>query len=68
MNTARRTEKMHLGAFFHATGHHVAAWMHPEAQIDAGTNFRHYVALAQTAERGGFDFMFLADFRSAKAG
>jgi FMN-dependent oxidoreductase (nitrilotriacetate monooxygenase family) len=56
-----RTDQMHLGAFFHPTGHHVAAWLHPGSQIDAGTNFRHYVSLAQTAERGKFDFMFLAD-------
>jgi alkanesulfonate monooxygenase len=68
MNAARRSEKMHLGAFFHATGHHVAAWMHPDAQIDAGTNFRHYVSLAQTAERGKLDFMFLADFLSIRKG
>ncbi|TSH93464.1 LLM class flavin-dependent oxidoreductase [Verticiella sediminum] len=52
---------MKLGAFFHPTGHHVASWLHPGAQIDAGTNCRHYVELAQTAERGRFDLMFLAD-------
>ena len=51
---------MKLGAFFHPTGNHVAAWLHPEAQIDAGTNFKHYAKLAQTAERGKFDLMFLA--------
>jgi len=49
---------MKLGAFFHPTGHHVAAWLHPGAQIDAGTNFAHYANLAQTAERGKFDLMF----------
>jgi FMN-dependent oxidoreductase (nitrilotriacetate monooxygenase family) len=56
-----RQGHLKLGAFFHPTGHHVAAWLHPQAQIDAGTNFRHYVELAQLAERGKFDFMFLAD-------
>jgi hypothetical protein len=40
---------MKLGAFFHPTGNHVAAWLHPDAQIDAGTNYRHYADLAQTA-------------------
>ena len=39
--------QMKLGAFFHPTGHHIASWLHPDAQIDAGTNFRHYVELAQ---------------------
>jgi FMN-dependent oxidoreductase (nitrilotriacetate monooxygenase family) len=57
----RRPDQMKLGAFFHPTGHHVAAWLHPDSQIDAGTNFAHYVELAQTAERGKFDLMFLAD-------
>ncbi|MFC7554311.1 hypothetical protein ACFQU7_22045 [Pseudoroseomonas wenyumeiae] len=42
---------MKLGAFFHPTGHHVAAWLHPDAQIDAGTNFRHYARMTQVAER-----------------
>ena len=37
MRDQRRGEMMKLGAFFHPTGNHVAAWLHPEAQIDAGT-------------------------------
>ncbi|WP_155888230.1 MULTISPECIES: LLM class flavin-dependent oxidoreductase [Cupriavidus] len=61
MRSNQRPDQMKLGAFFHPTGHHVAAWMHPGSQIDAGTNFQHYVKLAQTAERGKFDLMFLAD-------
>ncbi len=40
MRTDRRHDQMKLGAFFHPTGNHVAAWLHPDAQIDAGTNFR----------------------------
>lgn len=59
---------MHLGAFFHPTGNHVASWLHPEAQLDAGTNFRHYAQLAQTAERGKFDLMFLADAVAVRGG
>lgn len=50
-----------LGAFLQATGHHVSAWLHPDAQADAGLNFQHYKALAQTAERGKFDLIFVAD-------
>jgi FMN-dependent oxidoreductase (nitrilotriacetate monooxygenase family) len=53
--------QMRLGAFFNPTGHHVASWRHPRAQADAGINFKHYVELAQTAERGKFDMVFLAD-------
>lgn len=50
-----------LGAFLYPTGHHVAAWRHPQAQADAGVNIKHYRELAQTAERGKFDLIFLAD-------
>lgn len=53
--------KLRLGAFIMATGHHIAAWRHPGAQADAGTNIDHYIALAQTAERGLFDQVFVAD-------
>jgi alkanesulfonate monooxygenase SsuD/methylene tetrahydromethanopterin reductase-like flavin-dependent oxidoreductase (luciferase family) len=61
MDKERSGETMKLGAFFHPTGNHVAAWLHPDAQIDAGTNFRHYAEITQTAERGKFDLMFVAD-------
>ncbi len=68
MTHARRPEKMKLGAFFHPTGNHVASWLHPDAQIDAGSNFQHYVELATTAERGMFDLMFLADAVATRDG
>ncbi|UJL34691.1 LLM class flavin-dependent oxidoreductase [Cylindrospermopsis raciborskii Cr2010] len=53
--------RFHLGAFIQATGHHVSAWRHPEAQIDAGLNFLHYWEITRTAERGLLDAVFLAD-------
>jgi len=59
---------MKLGAFFHPTGHHVAAWLHPDAQIDAGTNIQHYLELAKMAERSRFDFIFLADACATRSG
>ena len=52
---------MRLGAFVHETGQHVAAWRHPEAYMRSGTSFAEAVAVAQTAERGKFDLLFLAD-------
>ncbi|MCG6136517.1 MAG: LLM class flavin-dependent oxidoreductase [Nostoc sp. LLA-1] len=55
------TRKFRLGAFVQATGHHISAWRHPDAQIDAGLNFEHYKEITQTAERGLFDAVFLAD-------
>ena len=48
--SARR--QMSLAIHFHPTGHHVAAWLHPRSQIDAGSNAGHYLKMAQTAERG----------------
>lgn len=50
-----------LGAFLMQTGHHIAAWRHPEAQADAGTNFKHYADLARRAEAAKFDAIFFAD-------
>jgi alkanesulfonate monooxygenase SsuD/methylene tetrahydromethanopterin reductase-like flavin-dependent oxidoreductase (luciferase family) len=60
--------RLKLGAFFHPTGHHVAAWLAEGSQIDAGTNFEHYVRLAQTAERAKFDLVFLADAIATRDG
>jgi FMN-dependent oxidoreductase (nitrilotriacetate monooxygenase family) len=56
-----KDKTLRLGAFIMATGHHVAAWRHPAAQADAGHNIDHYRELAQTAERGLFDLVFVAD-------
>jgi alkanesulfonate monooxygenase len=53
--------RMRLGAYYNPTGHHVASWRHPRAQVDAHINLKHYVEIAQTAERAKFDMIFLAD-------
>ena len=58
---AAQPRRLRLGAFLQATGHHVAAWLHPDTQADAGLNLEHYKGLAQTAERGKFDLVFVAD-------
>lgn len=52
---------MHLGAFLYATGHHVAAWRHPEANPRSGFDFPHYLELARRCEAAYFDFIFLED-------
>jgi alkanesulfonate monooxygenase len=52
---------MRLAAYFNPTGHHVASWRHPRAQVDAHVNFRHYIEIAQSAERAKLDMIFLAD-------
>jgi len=65
VNTQRM---MKIGGLFHPTGNHVAAWMHPDSQIDAGSNFQHYVKLAKTAEAARFDLLFLADAAAVRGG
>lgn len=57
----RSSRQIKLGAFLMQTGHHIAAWRHPDAQADAPVNFRHYAELARRAEAAKFDAIFLAD-------
>jgi alkanesulfonate monooxygenase len=59
MDAKRRMLK--LGAFLPAPGHHIAAWRHPNTRPDGGLDFHYYRGLAQTAERGKFDLIFLSD-------
>lgn len=66
MSQAQRQLK--LGAFLMPTGHHVAAWRHPEVPADAGLDFAHYKYLAQTAEAAKFDTLFIADSVAAATG
>src|SRR5262249_56234176 len=47
--------------FNHRRGHHEAAWRHPGASPLALTEIRYYQDLAQRAEAGLFDSIFLAD-------
>ncbi|MCX8279678.1 LLM class flavin-dependent oxidoreductase [Phyllobacterium sp. 0TCS1.6C] len=54
-------EQMKLGAFLMAGGHHIAAWRHPAAVADAGTDIDHFIALARIAEAAKFDMIFVED-------
>ncbi|BAP42851.1 xenobiotic compound monooxygenase subunit A [Pseudomonas sp. StFLB209] len=66
MNKPARQLK--LGAFLMATGHHVAAWRHPEVPANAGLDIKHYRHLAQVAEAARFDALFVADSVAAATG
>jgi len=57
----KRNGHLSLGAFLYPTGHHIAAWRHPDTPADFGVNFKHYAAAAQAAEAAKFDLIFLAD-------
>jgi FMN-dependent oxidoreductase (nitrilotriacetate monooxygenase family) len=53
--------QIHLGAFLYGFGHHQASWSHPSANPLSERDLGHYAMLAQTAERGLFDMVFLSD-------
>ncbi|MDB5412472.1 MAG: class flavin-dependent oxidoreductase [Rubritepida sp.] len=50
-----------LATLVQPNGNHLAAWLAPEAQPDAGTDIAWYCRMAQIAERGKFDLFFIAD-------
>ena len=53
--------QLHLNLFIHGRGHHEAAWRHPSASPLGLADIRYYIGLAQQAEAGLFDSIFLAD-------
>ncbi|MBX8555297.1 LLM class flavin-dependent oxidoreductase [Pseudomonas cichorii] len=60
--------QLKLGAFLMATGHHVAAWRHPDVPANAGLDIKHYKHLAKVAEEARFDALFVADSVAAATG
>lgn len=56
-----KTRMMKLNLFMLASGHHHGAWRHPDVPPNQDLELRHFVQLAQTAERGKFDALFLQD-------
>ena len=55
------TRTMHLNLFINSRGHHEASWRHPDSSPLALTDIAYYRDLAQRAEAGLFDSIFLAD-------
>jgi FMN-dependent oxidoreductase (nitrilotriacetate monooxygenase family) len=53
--------QLHFNAFIMANGHHEAAWRHPDTDPTQSLTLQHYARIAQTAERGKLDSLFLAD-------
>ena len=65
---SKTPRQMSLGAFLMATGHHVAAWRHPDVPANAGLDIKHYRHLARVAEDACFDALFVADSVAAAEG
>ncbi|MBD2848466.1 LLM class flavin-dependent oxidoreductase [Paenibacillus sp. IB182496] len=59
--TRGKKKQLHLNLFLRNTGHHEASWRHPRSRPDGVIDVRYYQRLAQTAERGKLDSLFLAD-------
>jgi len=56
-----KKRQLHLNLFIHSRGHHEASWRHPASSPLALTDIGYYQDLAQRAEAGLFDSIFLAD-------
>jgi len=61
-----KPRQMHLGLFMQGAGHHVSGWRHPLAEF-GGENLGLIQRIANTAEEGLFDMLFLADGLSSAA-
>ncbi|MFD6857182.1 LLM class flavin-dependent oxidoreductase [Rhodococcus sp. NPDC060090] len=61
MTSTPENRTLHLNVFLMPIGHHEAAWRLPESDPNANLDIGHYISLAQFAERGKFDSVFLAD-------
>jgi FMN-dependent oxidoreductase (nitrilotriacetate monooxygenase family) len=59
MSQTRRS--LHLNAFLMEAGHHEASWRLPRSNPRADFDLKHWITLAQLAERAKFDSVFLAD-------
>jgi len=49
------------------SGHHIAAWRHPDSPSIAGLDFQHFAQAAQAAEAAKFDLVFLSDSISVRS-
>ncbi|CAN7646901.1 LLM class flavin-dependent oxidoreductase [Pararhizobium sp. LjRoot238] len=56
-----RRDKLILGAFLQTPGQHTAGWRYPRADAQASLDIDAQIAFAQTAERGLFHAIFIAD-------
>jgi FMN-dependent oxidoreductase (nitrilotriacetate monooxygenase family) len=55
------SKQLHINVFVSSTGHHEASWRHPDASPQSNTDVKYYQKIAQIAERGKLDSLFLAD-------
>ncbi len=61
IKSAGKQKQLKLGLIMVGAGHTWGDWRHPSAQADGSTNLEFYKYQAQLAEKGRFDFLFIAD-------
>jgi len=54
-------KQLKIGTMIHGVGEKISDWRHPNVPSDASVSFDFYKQQAQLAERGKFDFVFIAD-------
>ncbi|WP_433193375.1 LLM class flavin-dependent oxidoreductase [Nocardia sp. CA-107356] len=55
------TRQLSLNAFIYPSGHHEAAWRHPQSRPDRIYDVAYYQEIGRTAEAAKFDAVFFAD-------
>lgn len=55
------SRQLKLNAFLHESGHHEAAWRHPDSKLDRLGDVTWFQEIAQKAEAAKLDAVFLAD-------
>ncbi|GFN31715.1 LLM class flavin-dependent oxidoreductase [Paenibacillus xylaniclasticus] len=61
MSGWNQRKQAHFNVFMRGSGHHSAAWKHPDSNPKADLELDYYVGIARIAERGLFDSLFMAD-------
>ncbi|RJE84608.1 LLM class flavin-dependent oxidoreductase [Paracoccus onubensis] len=56
-----REDKIRLGGFLYETGHHIAAWRHPQSDEHGGNDFDITRKMTETLEEAKFDLLFFQD-------
>lgn len=56
-----KQRQIKLGFILHGVGRTWNDWRHPDRDVNASTSFAYYRHQAEVAERGKFDFLFVAD-------
>ncbi len=59
--TMPQRRQIKLGLSMRQLGYHAGGWRHPDVPAGGAMDIRYFAHVAQTAERGLFDMVFLAD-------